>query len=539
MLDWNAAHHKPRANPLPAVVRLKYAVSPNHADNDKFYGLNIIEKFDDEQMKRHMYRDPVQLGLRIIINRSLVNVFTFRYEEDTNTAHFPHHHEQMLRTFIDIVNDEFKYFFSEMMIRLEQMEKAGDKESHRVLYSELGMLQNARKTIKMGNIAKLLLKCTDTFRAKKNWYSHRASVGSSICQLASILSQMKKASVNDLDENFNVTIPQGNKQGGSKHSNYNICYTEYMCSIVEQRVLGNMETYFNLDTFRKEKHCEVVKQLFTETVPGYPDAPAPRPTRAHTFDFNCTHEGACLLDGECKASTSNAEIAFMVLHSQEQLVTQDVAVSMLTTSHQISFYRTVKKKNSGRLKTTVCKTNTYELGHVKDKDIDSYSDEEHIQKPPTCRFACQCQQDCIPVVVEECDACIIRLWQSLCSKPRLFIKAVMDSVDILAEHFGSLNLIDVRRKHNNAFNKGWKEPEYRTTTVRDLQTKREILNPERFLYCQATINPEWTPCEFEDKFHEDLIKQYRRAMNEPGISQGSKEIFEEMINIHKRCKTTK
>ena len=66
----------------------------------------------------------------------------------------------------------------------------------------------------------------------------------------------------------------------------------------------------------------------------------------------------------------------------------------------------------------------------------------------------------MPVVVEEHDACMIRLWTSLCSEPRLFIKAVMDSVDILTEHFGSLNLINVRRKCNNAFTKGWKEPEY-------------------------------------------------------------------------------
>ena len=86
-----------------------------------------------------------------------------------------------------------------------------------------------------------------------------------------------------------------------------------MCSVVEQRVLGNVENYLNIDTFRKEKHAELVRQIFSETVLGYPDAPAPRPTRAHTFDFNCTYQGACLLDGECKASASNAEIAFMVL----------------------------------------------------------------------------------------------------------------------------------------------------------------------------------------------------------------------------------
>ena len=56
--------------------------------------------------------------------------------------------------------------------------------------------------ITMGNSAKLILKCTDMFRAKKNWNSHGASVGNVICQLASILSQMQAASVNELNHNL-------------------------------------------------------------------------------------------------------------------------------------------------------------------------------------------------------------------------------------------------------------------------------------------------------------------------------------------------
>ena len=78
----------------------------------------------------------------------------------------------------------------------------------------MNMVMSAQGIITMGNLAKLLLQCTDTFHAKKNWNSHGASVGSVICQLASILSQMQSASVNELDQNFNVLIPQGNVQMG-------------------------------------------------------------------------------------------------------------------------------------------------------------------------------------------------------------------------------------------------------------------------------------------------------------------------------------
>ena len=157
-----------------------------------------------------------------------------------------------------------------------------------------------------------------------------------------------------------------------------------MCSKCEPRVMGNLEVYLNLDIFQRDNHAAKVKQLFEETVPGYPHAPAPRPMRAHTFDFNCTYNGARILDGECKASTTKGEIGFMVLHSTEQLVTQDMAMSMLTTSHQMAFYKMVKMRGSGRLKTTVCRMHTYELGHVKDLKADTYKDKPHIQKPPKC-----------------------------------------------------------------------------------------------------------------------------------------------------------
>ena len=45
--------------------------------------MDIMEKFDDEVMAKHVYKDPVQLALCIIMCRSLIKVFmTFRYEED-------------------------------------------------------------------------------------------------------------------------------------------------------------------------------------------------------------------------------------------------------------------------------------------------------------------------------------------------------------------------------------------------------------------------------------------------------------------------
>ena len=197
----------------------------------------------------------------------------------------------------------------------------------------------------------------------------------------------------------------------------------------------------------------------------------------------------------------------------------------------MAFYKTVKMKGSGHLKTTVCRTHTYELGHVKDLNCDTYKDEPHIQKPPKCYSAGQ-------KLLVEMDDEIMVAWDDLRAEPKMFIHAVMHAVDILAEHFSSLDLKDVKRKRNQAFNKGWKEPEFRTTTVRDLQTKREIQNPDRFIHCKANMEPELAG-DFEDKLHDDFVEKYTKALEEPGISEECRKCFEEAIKSHKRCKTSK
>ena len=141
---------------------------------------------------------------------------TFHYIEDLNikdfAVQFPFQHEQMLVPFIDIVNDEFVHYFTDIKNRLDEMEREGDLDAHQVPTSDLQILKSAKAIITMGNIAKLLLKCMDTFWAKKNWNSHGASVGSAICQHASILSQLTTAHVNELKDNFIVLIPQGNRR---------------------------------------------------------------------------------------------------------------------------------------------------------------------------------------------------------------------------------------------------------------------------------------------------------------------------------------
>ena len=153
----------PGANPLPAVVHLKYSVTGNEVEDEEFYGLDIMDKFYDEQMAKYVYKDPVQLGVHTVLCRSLIIVFsTFHYEEDPNTkdfaARYPFYHEQMLVPIIDIVKDEFAHYFNYMNKHLDEIAEEGDTDEHRVLTSHLNMLMSAQGIITMGNIAKLILK---------------------------------------------------------------------------------------------------------------------------------------------------------------------------------------------------------------------------------------------------------------------------------------------------------------------------------------------------------------------------------------------
>ena len=116
-------------------MHLKYSVTGNQVEDEEFYGLNIVDKFDDEAMAKHVYNDPVQLAVHIVLCRSLIKVFmTFHYEEDPNTkdfaARYPFHHEQMLVPIIDIVDDEFTRYCTHMNMRLDKLVEEGDTDAH-------------------------------------------------------------------------------------------------------------------------------------------------------------------------------------------------------------------------------------------------------------------------------------------------------------------------------------------------------------------------------------------------------------------------
>ena len=154
----------------------------------------------------------------------------------------------------------------------------------------------------------------------KNWNSHGATLGATLCQIASMLSCLDDASKGPLiDVDFTQLIPQGNVQTGHKHGHHQVSYVEYMTSGKEQSVAtGAEELYLDHMKFGGDHHDDKVRETLNRELSNL-HAPVPRPMRAHTFDFNMSYHGAHLLDGECKGSTSEHEKAILVFHSLDQL----------------------------------------------------------------------------------------------------------------------------------------------------------------------------------------------------------------------------
>ena len=282
----------------------------------------------------------------------------------------------------------------------------------------------------------------------------------------------------------------------------------------------------NAERFNQENHADIVNKLFSEMVDGYPSVPAPRPTQTHTYDFGCTFMGTQFLDGECKYNATNADKGFLVLHYLDQLVTQDVALCMLTTSEHFHFYRSMK--NGKRIKTTHSQTNSYQLGQVGEQDL---YEEDWLEKPPTLVQEISVVGNGGTMVEKiqwsEYDPSIMECWKSLMQY------VVSNAIDILVEHFSSINLAKVTNKRANAFSMGWREPDFLFTGVCELKTKRIIINPARFLYSRANMH--LYAIERENRFLSQLEGGYSVVLRDPNMSPDLRTTMEERVNYHKEC----
>ena len=69
--------------------------------------------------------------------------------------------------------------------------------------------------------------------------------------------------------------------------------------------------------------------------------------------------------------------------------------------------------------------------------------------------------------------------------------------------------------------------------MRNLKTRRMIINPERFLYSRANINP--NAIEVENRFHAQMEGGYSLMQRDSSMSPTLRTAMEERLNYHKEC----
>ena len=214
-------------------------------------------------------------------------------------------------------------------------------------------------------LACLILDTTHAFRANKNWNFHGSITGASVLSLGSFLAFLQCANDKKLDISHMELIPKGDIQTGAKHGHHHVSYVEYMCSNFERSCeFGISSLYLNHSDFRRKNHGAKVIDLMSEMVEGIP-APTPRPTRAHTLDFNLNFCGTCLIDGKCKDKVTEADKAVLVLHSLDQLAYKECAHSLLTTSNSFTLVLACKNMLTNRIETYFMEMPKYKFRAVK------------------------------------------------------------------------------------------------------------------------------------------------------------------------------
>ena len=467
----------------------------------------------------NMYEDAVQEIVRKMIGRSLVMAFAlFQYKQatdvDTYIPVLPLPHDACIKRLVEIVQAEEARCIQEINLDAELGPSAQRA-------SFCGRFRTTCDRITKGFIAKQILGTMSTVQVGKNWNSHGADLSSSLCQLAALLCSLNDANEGDIIEaEFPVLIPQGNVLTGHKHGYHDVVYVEYMTAAIEPLVVqGGKQNYLTHGNFVKQKHGEKVSAIMGKTLPQS-DAPVPRPTHAHTFDFNLTYGGARLIDGEWKGTASEDEKGVMVLHTLDQLALKETGLAMLTTNNSFAFYRSRIEKDTKTVKTEYDERSKFDLGPVYDIENDLGCNLPEWQTLPSFDAL---SSIAAKVVIEE-DREILTTWQGLRSELRQFLSALIYSLDVLTADISKMNFEEIGEKQAKAYTEdGWGEPRFCASGNAVFHANRPIHNQNNYIYWKRTMDPEGAQPVITAEFGETLNTAVERN---PNMSQDLKDFLE-------------
>ena len=263
------------------------------------------------------------------------------------------------------------------------------------------------------------------------------------------------------------------------------------------------ELYLDHLKFRADHHDVNIREIMNRELPNV-KAPAPRPMRAHTFDFNLSYHGTHLLGGECKATQSEHEKAMLVFHSLDQLAFKNEALALLTMNNSFTFYTSWLVDGAGYIQMTYHELKKFKLGPVSNINIDPGKNEKHLQLPPT--FSMDRSE------FEETDKSILKVWGKLRSEVRECMGIILYAVDILYDTVSSMNIVQIGQKCKDAYTSGWEEPNFTATNISDLKSRQPIKNQEDYVYCRKTIEGEDT-AEHEARVNCQLYKGFKDILD--------------------------
>ena len=207
-----------------------------------------------------------------------------------------------------------------------------------------------------------------------------------------------------------------------------------------------------LGVFESSKHGEAILQMLGCDRPLRKKPPL-RPTRAHTVDFAAQWEGTNVIDGECKlnAYDKGPEAAVLVLHAIEQLNWVDEAVSMLTTSSNITFYFLTIQKDLKKVSTRVASPPVpFKISH----ELSRTAKDHQCADPPQCHIV----ENGSVRVVRSTDPDIQKKWSEMNIQKRTFITQIMWALDVLVKIYERGSYTVVSDKVSDAFlNKGLRD----------------------------------------------------------------------------------
>ena len=166
----------PGKNPLPAKVRIKRHPTKGH----EFYNVDQWKWYLDG-MPRKDYKDQMQIQVRKLLNRAMVEtfaLFTFQYDAvlEKYFPHLPMVHDACIGRVIAIVKATQAKCVIEMNAEVTEI-----KNTNPTLAAKKPMLvtrfTETCAWLSCGYIARMLLNAISTYQVCKNWNSH-SSLGS-------------------------------------------------------------------------------------------------------------------------------------------------------------------------------------------------------------------------------------------------------------------------------------------------------------------------------------------------------------------------